>query len=87
MSIKTKGLETASNIACVPASKSPVKAPFIVSKPKNKIPKPVKSSPVFFTFSFLKNDRMTPTTANNNKYVENGKDDKETNKPVTVVPI
>ena len=75
------------NIALQPSNKSPENAPFIVSRPKNKTPKPVNNSPKFFTFSFLKNDKITPMTARRSKYLENGKLDNETNKPVTVVPI
>ena len=65
-----------------------VKAPFIISKPTKRIPKPIKISPKFLTFSFLKKDIITPISAVNGKNKEIPWTlDKETSNPVTVVPI
>ena len=58
----------------------------MVFKPKNKMPKPAKISPIFLICSFLKNIKMTPITAKITKYLEIEIEDKEAIKPVTVVP-
>ena len=62
------------------------KAPFIASRPKKRIPKPTKISPTLFAVGDLKNPRTKPMKAVAIKNIENEKDDKETSKPVTVVP-
>ncbi len=58
----------------------------MASRPKKRIPKPIKTSATLFKVSFLENPKTKPTKAIAIRKIENDKDDKETSNPVTVVP-
>ena len=62
-------------------------APLIRSKPMKIKPIPQTMPPMFLTLGLLKNCIMTPIKARTETYRPISKLDKETSKPVTVVPI
>ena len=74
--------------AWIPLTKSALlsTAFLIAAKPKNKMPKPVKISPMFLTNSFFINIKITPIIANTTKYLEILTEPNAASKPVTVVP-